>query len=337
MLFLFQTDMPPASVAYLLFAVTGIIETSLEAIHNWSEVESTMVSYERCTYFEQIMPEENYKAFKYDSTQLDKILSAGTLWMDQQAKKQETIVKEGALVFENVSAKYNSWSNDVINSLSFEIRPKEKIGVIGRTGAGKSSLIKMLWKCLAPYQGNILIDDRNISDVDLKTLRNQVMVVSQDTVLLEGSLRENIDPLYLVKDDNLLIDILKRLQFKHQSFDEKKLEMQIQSDGENLSQGEKQLICFSRTLVNKRKLIILDEATANIDIMTEEVIQDAVKNDFSESTMLIIAHRIQTVQHCDRIMVFDAGRLVEFGAPEELRNKEGSYLKEIWDKTLNSE
>jgi ATP-binding cassette subfamily C (CFTR/MRP) protein 1 len=159
MLYLFQTDINPAQVAYLLFAVTGITQASLEAIHQWSDVESSMISYERCTYFEQILPEENYKRFSEDYGQLDKILRQGALW-EKQIPKQETIVKNGELTFQNVSARYNSWSSDVIQSLSFKIRPGEKIGIIGRSGAGKSSLIKMLWKCLSPYQGNILIDGR---------------------------------------------------------------------------------------------------------------------------------------------------------------------------------
>lgn len=202
-----------------------------------------------------------------------------------------------------VSAKYTDDGNLVINDLSFKIKPKEKIGIIGRTGAGKSSLIKLFWNCLAPCSGKIVVDQTDISNVDLKQLRSQIMVVSQDTALFEGTLRENIDPLCTVPDDNVLIDILNRLDFKHSNFNTDGLNMGIDTDGGNLSHGEKQLICFSRTLVSKKKLIILDEATANIDIKTEESIQKAVEDEFENSTMLIIAHRIQTILHCDRIMV----------------------------------
>jgi ATP-binding cassette subfamily C (CFTR/MRP) protein 1 len=160
------------------------------------------------------------------------------------------------------------------------------------------------------------------------------MVVSQDTALFEGTLRENIDPLCVQTDDAVLMSILRRLAFTNQSFETHGLEMQIDSDGGNLSQGEKQLICFSRTLVSKRTLIILDEATANIDIKTEESIQKAVEEEFENSTMLIIAHRIQTVLHCDRIIVLRDGKIEEMGVVQEMIRKEGSYLKEIYDKLI---
>jgi ABC-type multidrug transport system fused ATPase/permease subunit len=160
------------------------------------------------------------------------------------------------------------------------------------------------------------------------------MVVSQDTALFEGTLRENIDPLCVQTDDAVLMSILKRLAFTNQSFETHGLEMQIDSDGGNLSQGEKQLICFSRTLVSKRTLIILDEATANIDIKTEESIQKAVEEEFENSTMLIIAPRIHTVLHCDRIIVLRDGKIEEMGIVQEMIRKEGSYLKEIYDKLV---
>jgi ABC-type multidrug transport system fused ATPase/permease subunit len=160
------------------------------------------------------------------------------------------------------------------------------------------------------------------------------MVVSQDTALFEGTLRENIDPLCVQTDDAVLMSILRRLAFTNQSFETHGLEMQIDSDGGNMSQGEKQLICFSRTLVSKRTLIILDEATDNIDIKTEESIQKAVEEEFENSTMLIIAHRIQTLLHCDRIIVLRDGKIEEMGVVKEMIRKEGSYLKEIYDKLI---
>lgn len=160
------------------------------------------------------------------------------------------------------------------------------------------------------------------------------MVISQETALFEATLKENIDPLDAVKDDNVLRAIMKKLEFNHQGYADKGLEMKIDADGGNLSQGEKQLICFSRTLINKKKLIIFDEATANIDLKTEEIIQKTVREEFNDTTMLIIAHRVQTVQHCDRIMVLNAGKIDEFDKPEILLKTPGSYYKEIYEKTI---
>lgn len=244
------------------------------------------------------------------------------------------IVSQGELIFNKVSARYNPYSDMVIKELSFRIAPKEKIGIVGRTGAGKSSLIKMFWHCLKPTSGDIIVDGINIANVDLKDLRREIMVVSQDIALFEGTLRENIDPLCSSSNDEKLLNILKRLDFQHTGFEKDGLDMVIESDGGNLSQGEKQLICFSRTLVNKRKLIILDEATASIDVKTEESIQKAVEEEFVESTVLIIAHRIQTVMHCDRVMVLKNGVIEEFGKPREMIKQRNSYLKEIYDSSV---
>lgn len=112
--------------------------------------------------------------------------------------------------------------------------------------------------------------------------------------------------------------------------------MAVEVDGGSLSAGERQLVCFSRTLINKRRLLILDEATASIDIKTEESIQKAIKEEFNDSTMIIIAHRVQTIIHCDRIMVMASGKIVEFDTPGNLLKKTGSYFKEIYEKNLEN-
>ena len=332
-LVLFKNDMDPRKLAYFLFAIVNTVKDSISTIGSWGDFETSMVSYERCTYFEQIEPEKNYFKFDDEVRTLRKKIDSGYFINSEDHKNK--IVSDGYLRFENVSARYNEFSEDVLKDISFEIKPKEKIGIIGITGAGKSSLIKILWKCLEPYKGKVQVDNYDISSVDLKDLRSDVMVVSQDTVQQEGTLRENMDPLHLIKNDDILNETLKKLDFKHLEFLEKGLQMQIEPDGSNLSQGEKQLICFSRTLINKKKVIILDEATANIDQKTEEVIQKAVENDFADSTMQIIAHRIQTILHCDKIMVLKNGKIGEFGVTSEMIRKEGSYLKEIFEKIMN--
>jgi len=202
-----------------------------------------------------IEPEEMYLDFNKDLKNLDKMTSKNLNSVTKD-RNNEPIVKEGELQFQQVSARYTDDGDMVINNLSFKIKPKEKIGIIGRSGAGKSSLIKLFWNCLKPCSGEIIVDSTNIEKVDLKQLRSQIMVVSQDTALFEGTLRENIDPLIMVEDDSVILDILQRLKFENQEFNAKGLDMPLESDGGNLSQGEKQLICFSRTLISKRKLII---------------------------------------------------------------------------------
>lgn len=325
----FKTDLDPSKLALTLFSATEMIRMLLWAVRAQCQFESTLISFERCTHFQQIDSEKNYKNVALEFKNMNDLIKDGYV----KGCIKEKVVDEGKLIFDNVSARYNDRSDFVIKNISFNIKPKEKIGIIGRSGAGKSSLIKILWNCLAPCSGKILVDGQDISECDLKDYRSQIMVISQETALFEGSLRENIDPLHQA-DNSTLMQIMAKIEFKHKTFEEKGLNMEIEADGGNLSQGEKQLICFSRTLINKRKQIIFDEATANIDLKTEEIIQSAVKKEFEDSTMLIIAHRIQTIIHCDRIMVLDHGSVVDFDTVGNLMKKEGSYFKEIYEKNL---
>lgn len=184
---------------------------------------------------------------------------------------QYKIIKSGKIEFRNVTAKYPMKKDKVLSNLSFTINPGEKIGVVGRTGAGKTSLIKLFWRCLDACEGEILIDSKNIMECDLKQLRSEMDVVSQETSLFEGTLRENLDPNSNGQNDSTLLEILSELKFK--SGQEYNLDMQIDSEGSNLSVGEKQMICFARILLSRRRLVILDEATANIDLQTEGYVQ----------------------------------------------------------------
>jgi ATP-binding cassette subfamily C (CFTR/MRP) protein 4 len=244
------------------------------------------------------------------------------------------LVPKGQVVFQNVTARYGEDSEPVLKNLSFTVNPGEKIGIVGRTGAGKSSLIKLFWMSLKPSEGQVLIDGTDIAQVDLKALRNEVMIVSQETALFLGSLRENIDPTCGSEKDDEILTILDSLAFKNKLIAEKGLDAKVDAGGANYSQGERQVICFARTLINKRKLIILDEATANVDIKTEQAIQKAQETQFKESTMFIIAHRINTVLNCDKIMVLKFGEIVEFDKPEFLLQNPDSYFKNIYDKMV---
>lgn len=177
-----------------------------------------------------------------------------------------------------------------------------------------------------------MIDGFDITKVDLKALRSQLMVVTQETVLFEGSLLENLIPQNTTQNSAREIeDLLEEIGFCHKDYIQNKTAMRIDNNGSNLSAGEKQLICFARCVVENTKLIILDEATASIDVKTEEMIQKCIEKYFKASTMLIVAHRIQTLLECDRILVLDAGKVAELGTPEELLRKD-SFFKQIVEK-----
>jgi ABC-type multidrug transport system fused ATPase/permease subunit len=292
-----------------------------------------MIAVERCHHFEKIEPEPQYKSYKKDFELVDGSKSSIEKLKKQQIKNTEQIVTEGSIEFRDMSCKYATSQNPILSKLSFTIKPREKIGVIGRTGSGKSTLIKLLWRALDFYEGDIKIDGKSIKEVDLKSLRSQIMIVTQETALIEGTLRENIDIRLEDKSrDAEITAILTKLGFANPNYLKDGLDMAIDGEGSNLSAGEKQLISFARTLLDKKQIMILDEATANIDLKTEEKIQACVDQDFKDTTMLIIAHRIQTIMNCDRILILEKGKMAALDTPANLSNQKDSYFNNIINK-----
>lgn len=200
--------------------------------------------------------------------------------------------------------------------------------MVGRTGAGKTSFLKLFWRGLDTCGGFIKIDGLDINKLDLKELRTEMDVISQESALFAGSLRENLDPGSDGSNDEILEKVLMELGF---TFDAKRLDEEVDADGANYSVGIRQLICFARVLVSKRKLVILDEATANVDLTTEGNVQEMVKSGFPGSTMFIIAHRLQTVRHTDRILTLKNGRMEEFDTPDNLLKNPDGYFRKLWD------
>lgn len=309
-----------------------------------SNLETNLVSIERCQRFENIENEEDYKNFEMEEKKYTFPKKGVIKNILKRQKHQGDIFPEGKVELVNLTAKYQTKKKPVLSNLNLEINPGEKIGIVGRTGAGKTSFIKLFWRCLDPKSGKLLIDGKNISELDLKALRSDVTVITQETSLFAGTLRENIDPNleYLIdKKSNLfkykeneILKILREFGFSKKKMENDGLDFKIDFEGNNLSQGEKQIVCFIRALVEKKKVVILDEATANIDLKTEENIQRRVEEDFDGCTMFVIAHRIQTVLGCDKILVLDEGKVVEFGGVEELIQEEGSKFSEIYRKLV---
>lgn len=242
---------------------------------------------------------------------------------------------QGRIVFENVCLRYRIGLPRVLSSLSFEVRGGEKIGVVGRTGAGKSSLVVAVMRLVELEAGAIRIDDRDVSKLGLNCLRSAVAVIPQDPVLFSGSLRFNIDPFSQHRDADIW-DCLNRLHLGPAIGS-------LDSDTvANLSAGQRQLICICRALLCKRKIVIMDEATASVDIETDAIIQRAMRREFAHSTVLTVAHRLNTIMDSDKVLVIDMGAAVEMGAPSELlANSNGRFASLVaeWNKrttNLNS-
>lgn len=198
------------------------------------------------------------------------------------------------------------------------INPSEKIGVVGRTGAGKSSLTLALFRIIEASSGKILIDGTDISTLTLHDLRSRLTIIPQDPVLFEGTVRDNLDP-FGKCSDVMLWQVLAKASLKvHIANLANGLESRILQNGENLSVGQRQLFCLARALLRKSRILVLDEATAAIDVETDALIQTTIRAEMKDCTVLTIAHRINTVLDNDRILVMDSGRAVEFDTPANL-------------------
>eukprot|EP01105_Mastigella_eilhardi_P011192 TRINITY_DN2586_c0_g1_i2.p1 TRINITY_DN2586_c0_g1~~TRINITY_DN2586_c0_g1_i2.p1 ORF type:complete len:1629 (-),score=406.81 TRINITY_DN2586_c0_g1_i2:223-5109(-) len=226
--------------------------------------------------------------------------------------------QHGKVEFADYSLCYRPGLPNALNNLTFTANPGEKIGVVGRTGAGKSSLMVALFRLSEAAGGKILVDDVDISKVSLQTLRSRLCVIPQDPVLFRGTLRKNLDVLDKYQDPQLW-DALESVNLKAQvEAKPEGLNCEVTEGGENWSIGERQLICLARGLLSRAPIIILDEATANIDLATEQQIHKAIFTQSTKSTMFLIAHRTHTILTCDRVAMMEKGELVCYGPPEEL-------------------
>ncbi|KAL2758487.1 hypothetical protein ACRALDRAFT_1075065 [Sodiomyces alcalophilus JCM 7366] len=233
---------------------------------------------------------------------------------------------EGAVTLDHYSARYRSDLGLVLDDVSVDIRPGEKIGVVGRTGAGKSSLALALFRILEPVTGTAHIDGVDISAMGLADLRSRLAIIPQDGALFEGTLRQNLDPRNEHLDSDLWDSVYEAGLAPFILQRGGGLDTKIYEGGSNLSQGQCQLVSLARVMLNPSKVVILDEATASMDATTDERVQAKLKSPlFSNRTVITIAHRIDTVLDYDRILSLERGRVVEFGPPADLLQRRGLF------------
>ncbi|KAG2160129.1 uncharacterized protein EDB93DRAFT_1113551 [Suillus bovinus] len=245
----------------------------------------------------------------------------------------------GDLRVENLSARYSSDGPKVLQDLSFHIKSGERVGIVGRTGSGKSSLTLSLLRCIFT-EGNVYYDGIPTSGINLNALRSSVTIIPQIPELLSGTLRQNLD-LFDQHDDAVLYDALRASglsSVQDESEDGRlTLDSVIASGGTNLSVGQRQILALARAMVRGSKLLILDEATSAIDYKTDSAIQSSLRNELNNVTQIIVAHRLQTIIDADKIMVLDAGKLVEFGSPWELLQNKQGMLRALVDESGDKE
>ncbi|ODH51654.1 hypothetical protein GX48_02119 [Paracoccidioides brasiliensis] len=233
---------------------------------------------------------------------------------------------QGGVQFKNYSTRYREGLDLVLQDINLDIKPHEKIGVVGRTGAGKSSLTLALFRIIEATAGNISIDGLDISTIGLLDLRGRLAIIPQDAALFEGTVRDNLDPRH-VHDDTELWSVLGHARLKdHISSLPGQLDAQIHEGGSNLSQGQRQLISLARALLTPSNILVLDEATAAVDVETDALLQQMLRSSiFRDRTIITIAHRINTILDSDRIVVLDHGSVVEFDTPDALIRRGGQF------------
>ncbi|NWX47339.1 MRP1 protein, partial [Steatornis caripensis] len=291
------------SISYAL-QITGVLNWM---VRSWTEIENNIVSVERVREYLRTPKEAPW-------TLNGKL--QGQVWLT-----------EGRIEFRNYSLRYRPNLELALKHVNLTINGQEKIGITGRTGAGKSTLAVGLLRLVEAAEGAILIDGIDIAQLGLYDLRTKITVIPQDPVLFSGSLRMNLDPLNRYTDADIWT-ALELTQLKNFVADlPDQLEYKCTDQGENLSTGQKQLVCLARALLQKAKILILDEATAAVDLETDLQIQSTLRTQFKDSTVLTIAHRINTIMDCDRILVLENGQIAEFDTLEHLIAQKGLFYR----------
>lgn len=228
---------------------------------------------------------------------------------------------EGSIKYDGVTLSYVN-GTDVLRNISFDIKAGERIGIVGRTGAGKSSIISALFR-MTDFKGKILIDGIDTKHISLKDLRSSISIIPQEPVLFSGSMRHNLDPFNIHRDETIWSALNSVRLKKIVAQLDGGLEATVSEGGHNFSVGQRQLICLARAILRKNKILVLDEATANVDPETDSFIQATIRHMFKDCTVLTIAHRLNTIMDSDKVLVLDASEVREYDEPHNLLEKGG--------------
>uniref|UniRef100_A0A665U086 ABC-type glutathione-S-conjugate transporter n=1 Tax=Echeneis naucrates TaxID=173247 RepID=A0A665U086_ECHNA len=284
--------------------VTGILSW---IVRSWTDVENNIVSVERVNEYAETAKEAS--------------------WSKEGSTLPLAWPQTGTIEFQDYGLQYRKGLELALKGITLNIHEREKVGIVGRTGAGKSSLALGIFRILEAAKGRIFIDGVNIEDIGLHDLRSRITIIPQDPVLFSGSLRMNLDPFDTYTDE----EVWSSLELAHlKNFVSNlpdKLNHECSEGGENLSLGQRQLVCLARALLRKTKILVLDEATAAVDLETDTLIQSTIRTQFEDCTVLTIAHRLNTIMDYTRVIVMDRGHISEMDSPANLITQRGQFYR----------
>ncbi|XP_007571988.1 multidrug resistance-associated protein 5 [Poecilia formosa] len=314
-----QNQIPPAyaglAISYVV-QLTGLFQFTVRLL---SETEARFTSVERINHYIKSLDSEAPR-------QSPEAAAPAPSWPQQ-----------GKISFQDVDMRYRDHLPLVLKSLSFTVLPEETVGIVGRTGSGKSSLAVALFRLVELSAGSIVIDGIDIAQIGLDDLRSKLAIIPQEPVLFIGTVRSNLDPWDQYTDEQIW-EALEKTHIKEMVCQlPHSLHSEVTENGENFSVGERQLLCVARALLRNSKILILDEATAAIDTETDRLIQETIRTAFNSCTTLIIAHRLNTVLSCNRVMVLDSGQILEFDSPAALLANENSRFRAMIEASESSQ
>nr|XP_020167496.1 ABC transporter C family member 10 [Aegilops tauschii subsp. strangulata] len=259
-------------------------------------------------------------------------------YMDLQSEAAEAVEEnrplpdwpqDGNVEIRNLKIRYREDTPLVLHGISCKFEGGDKIGIVGRTGSGKTTLIGALFRLVEPAEGKIIIDSVDISTIGLHDLRSRLGIIPQDPTLFQGTVRYNLDPLGQFSDQQIW-EVLQKCQLLEVVQEkEQGLDSHVVEDGSNWSMGQRQLFCLGRALLRRCRILVLDEATASIDNATDAILQKTIRTEFKYCTVVTVAHRIPTVMDCDMVLAMSDGKVVEFDKPTKLMETEGSLFREL--------
>uniref|UniRef100_A0A3B3BJB3 Multidrug resistance-associated protein 4 n=1 Tax=Oryzias melastigma TaxID=30732 RepID=A0A3B3BJB3_ORYME len=303
-----KEDLEPGAVGLALSYAVTLTGMFQWGVRQSAEIENMMTSVERVVEYAELESEAPW---------------------DTDFQPPDEWPQTGTITFDRVNFSYGASEPLVLKDLSVTFASREKVGIVGRTGAGKSSLVSALFRLVEP-EGKINIDGFLTSEIGLHRLRQKMSIIPQDPVLFTGTMRKNLDPFRQHTDEDLW-NALQEVQMKAVVEDlPNKLEAVLTESGSNFSVGQRQLVCLARAILRKNRILILDEATANVDPRTDSLIQQTIRDKFQDCTVLTIAHRLNTIIDCDKILVLDAGRMQEYDEPYVLlQNHDGLFYQMV--------